>query len=142
MKRYEIEDIVTKMFVYNDNHNWEGLASVFAPEVQMLHVISGDEQSHITKPEEIVPLWRSIMEKFDAVHHQIGNLLTTVENGIAKVSCHGTATHYKANAENGNIWGVIGKYTFLLKEIEGEWKIIDEVFLCDYQTGNLSLAHD
>lgn len=52
--RNAIEDVVTKMFVYNDEHNWEGLASVFAPEVKMLHLLEGNETEHVMTPQEIV----------------------------------------------------------------------------------------
>jgi hypothetical protein len=136
--RRDIEDVVTRMFVYNDEHNWMRLESVFAPEVNMLHLLEGNETEHIMKPREIVAAWRPIMEKFDAVHHQIGNMLTTYTDNEATVTCYGTSTHYKPD-EEGDIWEVVGTYEFGLKKLEGKWKITKEVFKCKYQSGNLDL---
>ncbi|MCT4589641.1 MAG: nuclear transport factor 2 family protein [Carboxylicivirga sp.] len=137
--RQAIEDVVTKMFVYNDEHNWKGLAAVFAPEVKMLHKLEGNEEEHTMTPEQIVNAWRPIMEKFDSVHHQIGNfLIREINDEHAVVSCYGTSTHYKPNSK-GSIWEVVGDYEFTLhKENEG-WKIAGEVFNCKYQSGNLEL---
>lgn len=132
--RRHIEDVVTKMFVYNDEHNWLGLASVFAPKVKMLHLLEGDETTHIMTPQEIVTAWRPIMEQFKAVHHQIGNFLTTIDGDTATITCYGTSTHYRGEQAN-NLWTVVGTYIFTLKQIDGEWKITDEIFNCKYQTG-------
>ncbi|TKG97014.1 nuclear transport factor 2 family protein [Puteibacter caeruleilacunae] len=137
--RQAIEDVVTKMFVFNDEHNWEGLASVFAPEVKMLHLLEGNETEHVMTPQQIVAAWRPIMEKFQSVHHQIGNMLTTIDNDNATVTCYGTSTHHKEDPR-GNIWNVVGTYVFKLKQLNGEWKIVDEVFKCKYQSGNLDLV--
>lgn len=137
--RQIIEDVVTKMFVFNDEHNWEGLESVFAPEVKMLHLLEGNETEHIMTPKEIVVAWRPIMEKFQSVHHQIGNMLTTIDGDTATVTCYGTSTHHKEDPA-GSIWNVVGTYEFKLKQLNGEWKIADEVFKCKYQTGNLNLV--
>lgn len=131
--RRHIEDVVTKMFVYNDEYNWEGLASVFAPEVNMLHLLEGNEEPHTMTPQEIVSAWRPIMEQFDSVHHQLGNFLTTIDGDTATVTCYGTSTHYRGQQEN-NLWTVVGTYTFIVKQIDGDWKIADEVFKCKYQT--------
>jgi hypothetical protein len=132
--RQAIEDVVTKMFVYNDEHNWDGLASVFAPEVKMLHQLGGNEREVVMNPKEIVAAWRPIMEKFESVHHQIGNMLTrSMDENSATVTCYGTSTHYKAGPV-ASVWEVVGTYEFKLNKLDGEWKIVGEVFKCKYQS--------
>ncbi|NOU58277.1 nuclear transport factor 2 family protein [Marinifilum caeruleilacunae] len=134
--RREIEDVVTKMFVYNDEHNWEGLASVFAPEVSMLHLLEGNESEHRMTPNEIVSAWRPIMEQFQSVHHQIGNmLLRSMDEQSAILTCYGRSTHYKTD---GNVWEVVGNYEFKLSKLDGHWKIVGEIFQCKHQSGSLN----
>jgi hypothetical protein len=134
--RNAIEDVVTKMFVYNDEHNWEGLASVFAPEVKMLHLLEGNETEHVMTPQEIVSAWRPIMEQFQSIHHQIGNmLLRSMDENSATVTCYGTSTHYKAD---NSVWEVVGTYEFKLNRINNEWKIVDEIFKCKHQSGSIN----
>ncbi|WP_430814770.1 nuclear transport factor 2 family protein [Carboxylicivirga sp. RSCT41] len=131
----EIKDVVTKLFVYNDEHDWEGLASVFAPEVKMLHLLEGNEEEHTMTPRQIIEAWRPIMEQFDSVHHQIGNLLIRSKGDkTATVTCYGTSTHYRS--EPFSVWEVVGTYEFKLNKINDEWKIANEVFKCKYQSTN------
>lgn len=128
----EIKDVVIKMFVYNDEHNWEGLESVFAPNVRVLHLLEGNEREEQMTPKQIVNAWRPIMERTESVHHQIGNILIRSKNQTtATVTCHGISTHYKSNRDK-DFWEVVGTYEFELIKIENEWKISKEIFRCKY----------
>ena len=57
-----------------------------------------------------------------AVHHQTGNFVVSVDGDTATASCYGTATHFRPEQDN-RVTSFVGSYDFRLNRIAGTWKI-------------------
>ena len=130
---------LNRLFISTDNRDWAAVASCFAPEVQfdMTSLASG-EPSTLT-PQQIVAAWEQGLSHLEAVHHQAGNYVVSVDGETAEAFCYGTASHYLPNESGENTRTFVGSYDFhLVKEDEG-WRIAAFKFNLKYLEGNANL---
>jgi hypothetical protein len=133
------ESAVIQLFNNTDAHNWDGVRSGFAEEVQLDYSSLNGSPAARLKPEQIVASWKAVLPGFEFTHHQIGNLLAKTNDDTAHVFCYGTASHYLAHPA-GNLWTVVGSYDFDLKKTpSGRWIIQAMKFNFKYQEGNTAL---
>lgn len=133
------QSTVIGLFVATDQQAWETVQESFADEVVLDYSsMTGNPAANLS-PQDIVTAWKGVLPGFEHTHHQIGNLLGSVDGDRAKVFCYGTATHYLED-ENGNVWTVVGSYDFDLQRQEDQsWKISSMTFHFKYQDGNTEL---
>ncbi|WP_338237303.1 nuclear transport factor 2 family protein [Persicobacter diffluens] len=141
LKAQEMETVnntVVQLFIATDQRDWEALDQLFAPEVELDYLSMSGSPAAKLSPQEIADSWKAVLPGFEFTHHQLGNILTTVEGGYAHVFCYGTATHFLTD-EAGNVWTVVGTYDFDLHKQVGAWKITKMKFNFKYQDGNTGL---
>lgn len=132
-------EVVTSLFIATDQNNWEEVIASFSEEVLLDYSSMTGNPAVKISPSAIVESWKGILPGFESTHHQIGNIIHTIDGNKAKVFCYGTATHYLTD-ENGNVWTVVGSYDFELKSDKSEgWKISVMKFNFKYQDGNTAL---
>ena len=141
----EISTVCLNIFIGTDERNWPRVERAFAPTVLLDYSsMSGQPAANLT-PRQITTAWKGLLPGFDHTHHQIGNIIVTQHLGrsgpvSADVFCYGTATHYIANAPGGNLWTVVGTYSFhLVRAGNGTWQVDKMRFDVKYQDGNLEL---
>ena len=135
---YQIQKIITTLFVSTDQRAWTAVEACFAEEVLLDYTSMAGGSPARLSPREITESWKSIMPGFEATHHQLGNFMITVNGDKAKAFCYGTATHYLPDA-HGNVWTVAGTYSFELVRKDSQWKITSMQFNFKYQDGNTAL---
>lgn len=134
-----IQDIVTSVFVHSDNGNWEGVQAAFADSVRLDYTsLAGGTPSRLT-PEEITASWSALLPGFDHTHHQLGNMIITIDGNEADVEAYGTAHHYFEQPSGNSLWTVVGTYTFHLKRDNENWKVDAMTFHYKFMTGNTDL---
>ena len=133
-----IQETIYQLFINSDNRNWNGVEAQFSDAVLLDYSsMSGQPASTLT-PQQITSAWKTVLPGFTYTHHQIGNVVITVDAKKAQAFCYGTATHY-LEADEGNIWTVVGSYDFDLKQQDDTWKITTMRFNFKYQNGNSKL---
>ena len=138
-QRQEVQDTITKLFVYTDNRDWEKVAALFAPQVTFdMTSLVGGSPTELT-PQEIVSSWDQGLKALEAIHHQTGNYLITIKEDGAEVFCYGIATHYLKNKTGKNTRTFVGSYDFHLLKIDDGWKIDSFTFNLKYLEGNMKL---
>jgi SnoaL-like domain len=138
--REEVSDLVARLFVSTDEGRWDDVLACFSPKVLFdMSSLSGVKASRTT-PKRIVEQWRSGLKGLAATHHQIGNLLVSIEGMEASAFCYGTATHFLPNPSGENIHTFVGTYDFHLSRESGRWAIDAIRFNLKYQDGNLLLS--
>ncbi|MEL6557343.1 MAG: nuclear transport factor 2 family protein [Bacteroidota bacterium] len=132
-------DAVNQLFVSSDQRDWNMVEQIFDDNVLLDYSsMSGNPAASLT-PEAITTAWKGVLPGFEYTHHQIGNMLTTIDDNTAKVFCYGTATHYLTD-EEGNVWTVVGSYDFDLRlDAKDNWRVTSMKFNFKYQDGNTSL---
>ena len=138
--RAAIEDTVVRMFVATDERDWPVLESCFSdPFTLDMTSMVGGTPSSIT-PSEVAQAWADGFKPLDHVHHQIGNLRTTVEGDQATVRCYGVAFHHRAKVAPGTKTRVfVGTYELQLRAKAQSWQITALKFNLKFIDGNLEL---
>ncbi|WP_172826896.1 nuclear transport factor 2 family protein [Flammeovirga sp. SJP92] len=132
------EKAVTQLFIATDQQDWDKIEKIFDDQVVLDYSSMNGNPATTLTPQAITDAWKGILPGFSHTHHQLGNMISTIEGGTAEVFCYGTATHYLED-EGGNVWTVVGTYDFELELKEEAWKVTKMKFNFKYQDGNTSL---
>jgi len=134
----QITNVVNKLFVYTDERDWDGLKSeVFDQEVHFDMVSMGAQEAEKKTAAEICDMWNEGFKGLDAVHHQAGNYLISIESSAATVKAYAIASHYKKDATQGKIREFVGSYDLGLRETEKGWRISSFKYNLKYADGNI-----
>ena len=140
LDHHRIGELVTRLFVYTDQRNWNGLLNeVFAPQVHFDMSAFGDTPS-LRPATAITEAWQSGFTGLDAVHHQAGNQLITLNGDAASVHADAIAMHYKAAATRGRTRTFVGSYTIGAVRTTAGWRIDRFAFHLKFMDGNVELA--
>jgi hypothetical protein len=137
-RRQAVEDAVVRMFVATDERDWSTLQDCFTSSLtlDMTSMVGGDPS--VLTPQQLAHAWAEGFKSLDAVHHQIGNVRTTLDGDSAVVRCYGVAFHHRRTA------GIktrvfVGTYELKLQYADGVWRIDQLVFKLKFIDGNLKL---
>lgn len=138
--RVAIEDTVVRMFVATDERNWPALEACFTtPFTLDMTSMVGGSPTQMT-PREVATAWATAFEPLDHVHHQIGNMQTTVEGSSARVRCYGIALHHRGAVSQGMKTRIfVGTYEIGLRHEGSQWLITELKFLLKFIDGNAHL---
>jgi hypothetical protein len=93
----------------------------------------------VLTPQQVASAWSDAFKPLDAVHHQIGNIRTTLKADSALVRCHGVAFHHRSAARDLKSRVFVGTYEVQLSEAGGTWRITHLAFKLKFIDGNLKL---
>ena len=137
--RIAVQEQVTNLFVYTDEHQWEKLKKIFAETVQLDYSSFTGQAATELAPEQIIAAWSGFLPGFKSTHHQIGNVMVEIMGEKARVFAYGTASHYLPNDVAEDVWIVVGSYDFELIKNDDVWKVKSMTFNFKYQDGNTEL---
>jgi hypothetical protein len=138
--RLSIEDTIVRLFVATDERNWPALEACFSTPftLDMTSIVGGSPTQQT--PREVATAWATAFKPLDHVHHQIGNMQTTVEESSARVRCHGVAFHHRAAVSQGLKTRIfVGTYDFRLRRDNSQWLVTELKFLLKFIDGNPNL---
>lgn len=138
--RVAIEDAVVRLFVATDERNWPALEACFTTPftLDMTSMVGGSSTQ--IAPREVATAWATAFEPLDQVHHQIGNMQTTVEESSARVRCYGIALHHRAAVSQGLKTRIfVGTYEIALRREASQWLVTELKFLLKFIDGNPNL---
>jgi hypothetical protein len=139
-EREQIIETVNKFFVYTDNQEWTKLKEeVFTSTIELDMSSMGATKSEIVSSREICYRWEKAFEELDAIHHQAGNYIVTINGEQAEVKAHSTAIHYREAAKKENKREFVGRYDFPLTKTVVGWRIDKFKYNLKYSTGNMAL---
>jgi len=131
---------INTLFVETDSRNWVGVKGVFADSVlfDMTSMVGGE--STRLSSQDIVDAWDQGLKPLQAIHHQAGNHLVTINGSESDAFCYGIASHYLPNPKNLNTRTFVGSYNFHLSKHNGGWIIDKFKFNLKYIDGNKELT--
>jgi hypothetical protein len=138
--RLAVEDVVVRLFVATDERDWPALEACFTtPFTLDMTSMAGGSPARIT-PREVATAWAKAFEPLDHVHHQIGNLQTTIEGSAARVRCYGVAFHHRTAVEQALKTRIfVGSYEIALKRDGTRWQVAELKYLVKFIDGNTEL---
>ena len=136
----EITNVVNKLFVFTDEQDWSALKSeVFDRDVYFDMVSMGAEKAQKITAVEICEMWQEGFKGLDAIHHQAGNYIISIEKRQALVKAYAIASHYKNETTEGKIREFVGSYDIGLLETSRGWRINSFKYNLKYADGNIEL---
>jgi hypothetical protein len=138
-RRQAVEDAVVRMFVATDERDWTTLQDCFTNPLtlDMTSMVGGDPQ--VVAPQQLADAWSEGFKPLSAVHHQIGNLRTSLNGESAVVRCYGVAFHHRGAAPGMKTRVFVGTYELQLQYADEVWRISQLVFKLKFIDGNLKL---
>lgn len=140
MEYQNIIELINRLFISVDNHQWDQLKSIFNDKVLLDYSSMNGAEPSLISAESIIDSWSAFLPGFDSTHHQIANFVVENNANKANVYCYGSAIHHIANVSGINFWTVIGTYNFELSKFESTWKIDKMKFNFKFSLGNNDLA--
>ena len=137
---HQIEDLIVRMFVAADQHNWDNVSDAFTDTIKIDYSsLNGSPTSTVTKGD-LVKSWEQFLPKFTSTHHQLGNFQVMInDDDEAEVNCYVIASHFYQNDSGKNIWTVVGSYSIRVVKQHTDWKIHQMKLNLKYQDGNTDL---
>ena len=141
IKKADIKDVVTRLFIGTDNRDWAVVRACFAENVRFDMSSMTGEEPGVIPAEAVVKGWEERLKNVDATHHQAGNFLIEVTSPKAKAFCYGTVFHYLADNSGRNTRTFVGSYEFGFMYDRGRWKIDAFKFNLKFIDGNPALEN-
>lgn len=136
----DVAKTINTLFIETDNRNWGAVRATFADTAlfDMTSMVGG--QPVRLSSQNIVDAWDQELKPLQAIHHQTGNSIVTVNGLEAEAFCYGIASHNLPNANNQNTRTFVGSYDFHLLKQGQSWKIDGFRFNSKYIDGNKELT--
>ena len=136
--KIEITDLANKLFMYTDAQQWDLLLSeVFTDTIEFdMSSLNGQPSRHI-KASEVCEMWKNGFAGIDAVHHQAGHYLITINENTAEIYAYAVATHYKKNTTLGNTRSFTGSYHLKASKKNKEWRLTQFKYNFKFADGNV-----
>ena len=122
--RAEIDDVVARLAVTQDDKDFEGFRALFSDRV---HV---DMSGHFGDPpvemgaDELAATARSVLSGFAATQHATSNVLTTVDGDTARARVTVTAYHHVPADPGVGDWCIVrNRWELELRRHGGRWLI-------------------
>lgn len=138
--KIEVEELANKLFMYTDAREWHKLEiEVFSPDVWFDMTSAGGGEPKYIPASEICAMWKEGFANLDAVHHQAGHYLISVDANDANIFGYAIALHYRKAAKKGNTRSFVGSYD--LKAVRGTkgWRLSQFKYNLKFIDGNSTL---
>ena len=136
----ELSDLTSRLFMYTDERNWQGhINENFTPNVLFDTQSAGGGPPQTITSREITNIWEQGLRGVDAIHHQAGHEIITVNGDQATIYAYSVATHYRAAATQGNTRTFVGSYDLRAERTTGGWRLNQFKYNLKYTDGNMTL---
>ena len=139
VRQTSAERAVVELFVATDRRDWHRVRRLLANEVEVdVSSLGGTEG--VVDADVLVTAWEAGLAPLEAVHHQVGNVRSTIHEDEAHVACHGVVFHYLPNATGRNTRTFVGTYDIGLRDSPRGWHVHTFRFKLSFRDGNLDLT--
>ncbi|UFH56956.1 nuclear transport factor 2 family protein [Spirosoma sp. KNUC1025] len=138
--KLDLTELVNRLFMYTDARNWQGLQNeVFTENVYLDMESNGGAPPGVVTAKTITDGWQQGFQGVDAVHHQGGHYLITVNADQADVYGYAVAMHYRTAALHGKTRTFVGSYEIKAERTGSGWRINHLKYNLQFADGNASL---
>jgi hypothetical protein len=135
-----ITELVNKLFMYCDDRKWNDLChEVLMPELWFDMSSAGAGEAGTISSLELCQLWEKGFEGINAIHHQAGHYLISIDGDEADIFAYAVASHYKESAKNGKTRTFVGSYNLEAVRTNAGWRLDLFRYNLKYIDGNVNL---
>jgi ketosteroid isomerase-like protein len=130
--RAAIHDVLVRLALAQDAHDWTTLTDCFMPDAVYVH--PGGE---IVGVEPIVDRTRTALTPLDASQHLLGTILVTITGSDASAITYFHAQHIRRGVEGGDLFVIAGTYKDRLAHgDDGRWRVAHRTQEYTWRDGN------
>lgn len=131
--RADIHDLLVRLAIAQDDHDWDALTACFAPDAVYDH-----PGGRLVGVDHIVARTRTALTPLDASQHLIGTILVEVDPGDerATASSYFQAQHVRHGTEGGDLLTIAGTYRDELARGARRWQITHRTQSYSWRHGN------
>ncbi len=122
VRQMSAERAVVELFVATDRRDWARVRRLLTSQVEV-DMSSLGGAAGLVDADALVAAWEAGLAPLDAVHHQVGNLRSTIHEDDAHVACHGVAYHHVRSDDGGRTRRFVGTYDVGLQDSPRGWHI-------------------
>lgn len=138
--KMELTALANKLYMYCDQQQWQKMIDeVFTEKINFDVSHAGGGAPSIMYAKDVCELWRQGFIGLDAVHHQAGHYLITVNTNDADIYAYAVATHYKREAKKGNTRTFVGSYDLKAVRTKEGWRLSQFKYNLKYLEGNTAM---
>lgn len=138
--KIELTELANKLFMYCDAMQWQQLIDeVFTGEIYFDMASAGGGDPAYLPARQVCDMWRIGFAGIDAIHHQAGHYLITIDNDHADIFAYAVATHYKKAAVKGHSRAFVGSYDLKAIRTDNSWRLNQFKYNLKYIDGNTTL---
>jgi hypothetical protein len=136
----ELTELANKLFMYCDAKQWDQmLKEVFTTAIWFDASSAGAGEPRNMDAKDVCKMWDDGFSGLDAIHHQAGHYLITVQSDTADVFGYAVATHYKKETTKGNTRTFTGSYDLKAERSPHGWRLSQFKYNLKYMEGNISM---
>lgn len=135
VRQASAERAVIELFAATDRRDWSLVRRVLADTVDVDLSSSGGPRGALDA-DALVATWAAALDALDAVHHQVGNLRSTIHEDDAHVACHGIVYHHRRGGPGGATRMFVGTYDIALRDSPRGWHVTTFRFRLRFIDGN------
>lgn len=138
--KLELTELANKLFMYCDGRQWQQLLDeVFTREIFFDMTSAGGGEAAVLPAHQVCDMWRIGFAGLDAVHHQAGHYIITVENDEGIIFGYAVATHYRKASTQGKSRSFTGSYDLKAERTPNGWRLSQFKYNLKFVDGNISL---
>lgn len=135
-ERARIVSTVSAIPLAVDLARYDLAESAFAPEIVIDYTSLWGGEPQTMTPAALMDAWRGIVPGFDATWHALGPVRVEIDGDTATAEAAVDGRHWI----DGRLWRPIGDYRWLLRKIDGVWKVTRMTFAMTREIGDRGLA--
>lgn len=140
--RLDIVEAIHRLAWCLDRRDWDGLADVFAPDVDVDYSSIDGRPPETVAREDLVAKWRAALSGLLATQHLTANHIVirpTDDPDVAVCLAAVRSMHYLPNPGGSDTWSVGGHYRYRLVRLPGGWRVRAVTLTADWVAGNQSV---
>lgn len=129
--RDEIANVLARVAITQDDHDWDGHMACFVPDVRYVH-----PKGELSGATAVAERARKALEPLDASQHLLGTIVIEVDGDTAESSTYFIAQHVRAAAPGGATFWIAGTYRDSWVRRDGRWLIAERLQTYSWRDGN------
>lgn len=130
-----VADTIARFILALDDHDWGGVTSCLSETVRRDYSSLFDREPDEISGPALAAEWKSVLTGLDAHQHLLGPPVVTIDGDEARAAAHVIGTHV-LEGDPGSPWVVGGTYRFVLRRLEGRWRIAALTLDTRWETGD------
>jgi hypothetical protein len=130
-----VAETLARFILAVDDHDWDALTAILGETVSRDYTsLFGGEPDEISGPA-LAAEWKGVLTGLDSHQHLLGVPLIEVEDDEGRAAVHVVGTHV-LDGDPGSPWVVGATYRFVLRQLDGRWRIVALTLDTRWQTGD------